>query len=132
MKYLFTLYLEESRREDRTPEENAQNMRQWDAFTQDARDAGVLCGGEGLQPSATATTLRVRGADHLITDGPFAETKEQLGGYYLLDCADLDEAIAWGRKLPMGDGSSIEIRPVMDYEAAGSSEHTQHAGAEAS
>ena len=71
------------------------------------------------------------GADHLITDGPFAETKEQLGGYYLLDYADLDEGIASGEELPMGDGTSIEIRPVMDYEAAGSSEHTQHAGAEA-
>ena len=100
-------------------------MKLWDNFTQDAIDSGVHLGGEGLQPSATATTLRVQpGGDHLITDGPFAETKEQLGGYYLLDCSDLDEAIAWGKKIPIGEGGSVEVRPVMDYEAVGSEVHT--------
>jgi hypothetical protein len=129
MKYLFTFYRDESRFADQTPDEQRQNMQRWDAFTNDAIEAGVHLGGEGLAPSSTATTLRVEeGADHIISDGPFAETKEQLGGYYLLDCKDLDDAIAWAKKVPM-TGGSIEVRPVMDYEAAGSQVHSNEAGA---
>jgi hypothetical protein len=125
MKYLFAIIGDESGFEDRTPEEGQEAMKAWDAFTSEAIDAGVHLGGEGLQPSATATTLRAQSSgDHLVTDGPFAETKEQLGGYYLLDCKDLDDAIAWGKKLPLHDGFAVEIRPVMDYEAAGSEVHT--------
>ena len=124
MKYLFTIYADESRFTDMTPEQGQESMKAWDAFTSEAIDSGVHLGGEGLQPSATATTLRPQaGGDHLITDGPFAETKEQLGGYYLLDCKDLDDAIAWGKKIPIGEGSTVEVRPVMDYEAAGSQVH---------
>ena len=87
---------------------------------------GRSSAGEGLQPSATATTVKLAGpsGDHIVTDGPFAETKEQLGGFYLLDCADLDEALAWARKIPM-PGGTVEVRPVMDYEAAGSEAHTR-------
>jgi hypothetical protein len=123
MKYLFTLFTDEKRYADRSPEEMAESMKSWDAFTQEAIDSGAHVGGEGLQPASTATTLRTSGDEQVITDGPFAETKEQLGGYYLLDCKDLDDAIAWAKKIPLGDGS-IEIRPVMDYEAAGSEVHT--------
>jgi hypothetical protein len=127
MKYLFALIGDESDWSDRSPDEQQAAMKAWDEFTQDTIDSGVHLGGEGLQPSSTATTLRVTEGDPVITDGPFAETKEQLGGYYLLDCKDLDEAIRWGKKVPLGPGSSIEIRPVMDYEAAGSSVHTSEA-----
>lgn len=125
MKYLFTLYIDESSFADVTPDQRRESMRRWDAFTRDVIDAGVHVGGEGLAPSSTATTLRVQegGASHIVSDGPFAETKEQLGGYYLLDCSDLDDALAWARRLPM-TGGSIEVRPVMDYEAAGSEVHT--------
>jgi hypothetical protein len=129
MKYLFTLYIDESRLADQSPDEQRQNMQRWDAFTNDVIEAGVHVGGEGLAPSATATTVRIEeSGDHIVTDGPFAETKEQLGGYYLLDCKDLDEAIAWAKKIPMA-GGSIEVRPVMDYEAAGSQVHSNEAGA---
>jgi hypothetical protein len=79
----------------------------------------VMVGGEGLQPSATATTVRVRDGERMLTDGPFAETREQLGGYYLLDCPDLDAAIGWAAKIPGASSGAVEVRPVMDYEAAG-------------
>ena len=89
------------------------------------RDAGAFVAGEGLQPSATATTVKLRGDEEPITvDGPFAETKEQLGGFYLIETQDLDAALEWARKIPAQPGWSIEVRPVMDYEASGSEEHT--------
>jgi hypothetical protein len=131
MKYLLTLYGDESRFADRTPEQMHEGMKRWDAYTNEAKDAGAFLGGEGLQPSATATTVEIaEGGEPMVTDGPFAETKEQLGGFYLLECKDLDEALAWARKIPM-PGGKVEVRPVMDYEAAGGSEvHTQEAGAQ--
>ncbi|HLM27141.1 MAG TPA: YciI family protein [Thermoleophilaceae bacterium] len=128
MKYLLTLYGDESQMSNRSPEQAQQAMQAWDDYTQEVRDAGAFEGGEGLQPSATATTVALEpSGDHIVTDGPFAETREQLGGFYLLDCADLDEALAWARKIPM-PGGKVEVRPVMDYEQAGSSEHS-NAGA---
>jgi hypothetical protein len=131
MKYMLSIFVDESRFAEASPEDSQENMRAWDAFTSDAIDSGVHLGGEGLQPSATATTVKFgEGGDQIVTDGPFAETKEQLGGYYLLDCSDLDEALAWAKKLPMR-GGSVEVRPVMDYEAAGSQVHTNRAEAEA-
>jgi len=129
MKYLLALIGDESRYAELSPEQMSENMKQWDAFTQEARDAGVHLGGEGLQPSATATTVKIQASgDHIVTDGPFAETKEQLGGYYLLDCKDLDEAIAWAKRIPLPEGA-VEIRPVMDYDAVGSEAHSNEAGA---
>jgi hypothetical protein len=129
MKYLFTLYGDESRFAELTPEQQRENMQRWDAFTTEAIDAGVHLGGEGLQPSATATTVRIQASgDHIVSDGPFAETKEHLAGYYLLDCRDLDDAIAWAKKIPM-PGGNVEIRPVMDYEAVGSQVHSNEAEA---
>jgi|SRR5919109_1898381 hypothetical protein len=130
MKYLLTLWGDESRGSDRTPEEGQAVMKAWDAYTQKAREAGAFVGGEGLQPTSTATTVQIpEGGDPIVTDGPFAETKEQLGGFYLLDCRDLDEALEWARKIPM-PGGKVEVRPVMDYEASGSELHTQEAGAQ--
>jgi hypothetical protein len=129
MKYLLALFGDESRWAERTPEQIQASMKQWDAFTREAVDAGVHVGGEGLQPSATATTVRIQeSGEPIVSDGPFAETKEQLGGYYLLDCEDLDDAIAWARKIPM-PGGTVEVRPVMDYEAAGSALHTNESEA---
>jgi hypothetical protein len=131
MKYLLTLHGDESRYADRTPEQLAEGMKAWDAYTREAIEAGVHLGGEGLQPSATATTVRIdEGGDTLVSDGPFAETKEQLGGYYLLDCEHLDAAIAWAKKIPM-PGGTVEVRPVMDYESVGSEQHSNESRAEA-
>ena len=131
MKYLLTLYGDESRNADIPPEQRQEVMKAWDAYTKETQDAGAFLGGEGLQPTSTATTVQIpESGDPIVTDGPFAETKEQLGGFYLLDCKDLDEALEWARKIPM-PGGKVEVRPVMDYEAAGGSEvHTQEAGAQ--
>jgi hypothetical protein len=129
MKYLLTLWGDEARLLDRTPEEAQAIMKEWDAYTVEVRDAGAFLGGEGLQPTATATTVAIQtDGSQIVTDGPFAETKEQLGGFYLLDCENLDEAIAWARKIPM-PGGKVEVRPVMDYEAAGSGAHSSAAEA---
>jgi hypothetical protein len=127
MKYLLTLWGDESRYADVTPEQMAENMKHWDAYTNETKDAGAFLGGEGLQPTATATTVEIQtSGEPIVTDGPFAETKEQLGGFYLLECDNLDDAIAWARKIPM-PGGKVEVRPVMDYEARGSAAHTQSA-----
>jgi hypothetical protein len=129
MKYLLTLWGDEARWADRTPEEMQASMREWDAYTVEVKDAGAFLGGEGLQPTATATTVAIQpDGDQIVTDGPFAETKETLGGFYLLECENLDEAIAWARKIPM-PGGKVEVRPVMDYEAAGSGAHSNAAEA---
>jgi hypothetical protein len=130
MKYLLTIYIDESRYATMTPDESARLMAGYGAFGQEAQEAGVLLGGEGLQPTATATTVRVREGEALFTDGPFAETREQLGGYYLLECGDLDEAARWAVKIPDASDGAVEVRPVMDYEAGGNQEaHTQSEGA---
>ena len=129
MRYLLTIYGDESGWNDITPEQSQQIMAAYGAFGEEAQAAGVLLGGEGLQPTATATTVRVRDGEALFTDGPFAETREQLGGYYLLDCKDLDDAIGWAAKIPGAQSGSVEVRPVMDYEAMGREEaHTQSEG----
>jgi len=89
-------------------------MQRWYAFNDEVEAAGVLLGGEPLETVDTATTVRNRDGKTLITDGPFAETKEHLGGYYLLDCKDLDEALGFAAKIPAADYGSIEVRPLMD------------------
>ena len=119
MRYLLTIYGDESGWNDVSPEQGQAIMDAYDAFGSAAREAGVMLGGEGLQPTSTATTVRVRDGETVATDGPFAETREQLGGYYLLDCKDLDEAIGWAARIPGAQQGSIEVRPVMDYEAMG-------------
>ena len=119
MRYMYNLFSEEGGMEDVSPEDMKAELERWDAFWQEATEAGVLVAGDALQESATATTLRIQEqGDHLVSDGPFVETKEQLGGYYVLDCKDLDEALEWGRKIPLRSGN-IEVRPVMDFSEFG-------------
>ena len=86
------------------------------AFTQGVRESGHMQAGEALQSTATATTVRVRDGQTMTTDGPFAETKEQLGGFYLVECSDLDEAIGIAAKIPGAAHGSIEVRPLMEFE----------------
>jgi hypothetical protein len=119
MKYLLTIYGDESRFAEATPEDIQQVMAAYEAFGREASEAGVMLGGEGLQPSGTATTVQVRNEATVTSDGPFAETREQLGGYYLLDCRDLDEAIGWAARIPGARNGTIEVRPVMNYDAVG-------------
>jgi hypothetical protein len=119
MKYMLLLWGDESQWEDMSEADTAAEMERWDAYTAELTKAGALVSGEGLQPSATSTTLRVKDGERLLSDGPFAETKEQLGGFYVIDCKNLDEALDWAAKLPSVAYGPTEIRPVMDYEAAG-------------
>ena len=118
MKVLLTLYGEERGAEDFTPEESEQTMAAWQAFDEAARAAGVLIACEGLEGSHTATTVRVTAGGRQVTDGPFIETKEQLGGFIFLEVRDLDEALEWAARTPWNtEGCSTEIRPIMDYDA---------------
>ena len=125
MKYLLALISEEGGMEDASPEEMKVVMDAWSAYSQNAVDSGAFLAGEGLQPSATASTVRIEaGTEATVTDGPFAESKEQLGGFYLLECKDLDEALEYAKKIPYRDGW-VEVRPVMDYEGSGYEEPTR-------
>ena len=97
-------------------------MAEYNTFGELAGAAGVLGGGEALHPTATATTVHVRGGtkggDVITSDGPFAETKETLGGFYLLDCRDLDEAVHWAAQIPGAWHGRVEVRPVVDFSGA--------------
>jgi hypothetical protein len=119
MKYALTIYGDESAAESASPEEMQGVSQAYGALTQEMQDKGVYVAGEGLYPTPTATTVRVRGDERNVTDGPFAETKEQLGGFYVLDCKDLDEAIEWAAKIPGAQRGSVEVRPVMVFDEAG-------------
>jgi len=114
MKYLFLICHSEAEDAKMTPDERAALYAAYGAFRQEVQDRGVYVGGNPLHPTTTATTVRVRDGKTLTTDGPFAETKEQMGGYFLLNCANLDEAIELGAKIPSAKTGSIEIRPIME------------------
>ena len=90
-----------------------QMLDEYQSFTEETQANGVYVGGEPLESVTTATTVRVRGGQSQVTDGPFAETKEALGGYYLLDCKDLDEALAYAAKIPSAAYGCVEVRPIM-------------------
>ena len=119
MKYAFTIYTDETQRENATPEQMQQVSQAYFELTQEMEQKGVLVAGDGLYPTPTATTVRVRDGERNVTDGPFAETKEQLGGFYVLDVKDLDDAIEWAAKIPTAQFGSVEIRPVLVYDDAG-------------
>ncbi len=116
MRYLLLIY-EPPRSGDPAVDMASAELGRYAAFTQGARDRGVYLGGEALEPVASATSVRVRNGQTLTTDGPFAETKEELGGYYLLDCRDLDEAIELAAKIPAVERGTIEIRPIWELPA---------------
>lgn len=115
MNYMLLIYSDETAFENSTREEMGALLQQYGAYTAEMQAAGAFIAGEGLQPTAAATTVQVRAEKTLTIHGPFAETKEQLGGFYLIDCANLDEAIAWAAKCPTAKHGQIEIRPVMNY-----------------
>jgi len=119
MKYAFTIYVDEAQREGASEEDRNATSQAYGVLTQEMQDKRVLVAGEGLYPTQTATTVRVREGERDVKDGPFAETKEQLGGFYVLDVKDLDEAIEWAAKIPGAEHGSIEIRPVMVFDEAG-------------
>ena len=118
MRYMFLIYSQETD-EPLSPEEIDQAVRGHRAVMADAGQKGILLGVERLKPTRTATTIRMSDGRPMTIDGPFAETKEQLAGYYILECKDLDEAIEWGKRIPTmckGRAGAIEIRPVDDLQ----------------
>jgi hypothetical protein len=114
MKYLALIASEEPQ-EEVDPEVWQQVMDAYNAFGEAGEKAGVLVSGEALEPSTTATTVRVRNGETLLTDGPFAETKEVIGGYYILDCPDLDTAVHWAAQIPGAKTGSVEVRPIIEF-----------------
>ncbi len=116
MQYLLMIYDDEARWSAQSKAERDAATAEFGVFGQE--NAKAILGGNALQPTSVATTVRVRGGKTLTTDGPFAETKEQLGGYYLVEAGDLDEAIAIAAKIPWARYGSIEVRPIMTFSAA--------------
>jgi hypothetical protein len=116
MRYALLIYASEQEWAAQSEEQSQAVDQEYMAFTKDIIDRGLMKGGEALQGTATATTVRVRDGETLTTDGPFAETKEQLGGFYLVDCKDLDEAIEVAARIPDVRRGSIEVRPIMEID----------------
>src|SRR5262245_44282278 len=124
MKYMLLMYANESETPrytpEETPEEYQATAREWYAFETEVKAAGAYVSFNGLTSVSDATSVRVRDGKALIIDGPFAETHEQLGGYYVLDCKDLDEALAWAAKIPIARYGTIEVRPLNAWSQKGS------------
>ena len=115
MKYLCLIYDEEKKLQGMSKSEMDALMGEYFSFTTDIRKSGQFLGGNDLQPVANATTVRVRNGKLSTTDGPFAETKEQLGGYYLIEAKDLNEAIQVASRIPSAKLGAIEVRPVQEH-----------------
>jgi len=114
MLYMLLIHAGEEAYAEKTEEEMGAMVAEYEQVAADLEGAGAMVSSHRLRPVETATTLRERDGEMLVTDGPFAETKEQLGGYYLIDVDDLDAAIAWGRRLPAVRSGSVEVRPVWE------------------
>ena len=115
MQYLLLIYRNEAEQAKMDAAAGQQMHGDYGAFTQSIIQSGNFKAGDGLQPSTTATTVRVRDGKTLTTDGPFAETLEQLGGYYLIEAKDLDAALAIAARIPGAKVGSIEVRPILVY-----------------
>ena len=115
MKYLLLIYSDEKADINVSKEELEAWMGEYWAYTDAITQAGVRLAGDALHPTSAATTVRVQNGKTITTHGPFAETKEQLGGYFLIDCKNLDEAIEWAARCPGARVGSIELRPVMEF-----------------
>ncbi|MDN4999548.1 YciI family protein [Bradyrhizobium sp. GCM10027634] len=116
MQYLLLIYGNEAEKMKMDPTERKKLSAEYGAYTQSIVQSGNFKAGDGLQPTTTATTVRVRDGKIMTTDGPFAETREQLAGYYLVEAKDLDAAIGMAAGIPGAKDGSIEVRPVMIYD----------------
>jgi hypothetical protein len=118
MKYALLIFGDEAGWDTATDEERQRVYREYDAFAREATTRGLLRGGEELASSTSATTVRVREGEAAVTDGPFAETKEQLGGFFLIECNDVDEALEMAARIPGARSGAIEVRPVVESPQA--------------
>jgi hypothetical protein len=114
MKYMLLMYANEANNAQFSPDEIKRITQDWAAFMKEGQETGALLLNNGLAPTANSTTVRLRDGKTLTTDGPFAETHEQLGGFALVECKDLDEAVRWALKVPHAAYGSVEIRPLWD------------------
>lgn len=112
MQYLLMIYSKEGAWEKMTPAEQQQGMAAYNAFTEALKKSGALAGSNRLRPTSAATTVRITNGKSQVLDGPYADTKEQLAGYYLIDVADLDAALAWAARCPGASHGAVEVRPV--------------------
>jgi hypothetical protein len=121
VQYLLLIYQDEQAQGEAwgrlSEEEQNRTMGEWYAYTDELQKAGVHVAGEALQPTGAAKTVRVSDGDRLVTDGPFAETKEQLGGYYVIDVDSEEQALDWAAKMPSLPNGSVEVRPIMVFPA---------------
>src|SRR5258708_1674954 len=118
MRYLLLIATDEQREAATPPDQLASQGQAWGRYTAELQAAGKLLGGERLRPTATATTVRQPNGRALLSDGPFTESKEQLGGYYLVEAENLDEAVTWASKMPhLPRGGSVEVRPIWELGA---------------
>ena len=114
MQYMLLIYDDEQNIAGMDERDRGQLFEAYDAYTEDMRQKGAFVAGAALRPTSTATTVRERSGERLVTDGPFAETKEQLGGYYVVEADSIDEALDWAGRIPSARLGSIEVRPVAD------------------
>ena len=121
MQYLLLIYQDERAQGEAwgqlSEEEQGREMRAWYGYTEELQKSGAHVAGEALQPTGTARTVRVDGGERMVTDGPFAETKEQLGGYYVVDVESEEQALEWAAKMPSLPNGSVEVRPIMVFPA---------------
>jgi len=116
VRYILLIYGDEQAWGAMGPDEQGSEFAEYNDYTKWLTDQGWYEGGEPLHPTSSATTVRVREGETLSTDGPFAETKEQLGGYYIVNCENLDQAIDAASRIPAARGGSIEVRPILEFE----------------
>jgi hypothetical protein len=112
MKYMLLIHGEEARMNANTPVESTGLNPEYAAYNEAMAKAGIMLGGERLRPTSTATSVRVKDGKTEVLDGPYAETKEQFGGYYMIDVPDLDQAISWAARCPAAKHGTVEVRPI--------------------
>lgn len=115
MKYMLMIYGSEAGMASAPKEQMQQMFAAYGAYTEAMKKAGAWVAGDPLQPTATASTVRVNGGKSKVVNGPYADTKEQLGGYYIIDVADLDAALSWASRCPGASVGALEVRPLMDF-----------------
>ena len=116
MRFALLIYTNEADRAALSEEESQKNMGEWFAFTEELQKSGKMLAGDALMPVSTAHTVRHKDGQRTVTDGPFAETKEQFGGFYLIEADSWEEAAESAKKVPIIEGGSVEVRPLMEFE----------------
>ncbi len=116
MRFALLIYSNEADRAKMSEADSQKNMGEWFAYTNDLQESGKMLAGDALMPVSTAHTVRLQNGEATVMDGPFAETKEQFGGFYILDVDSWEEAAEAAKKMPIAEGGSVEVRPLMEFD----------------